>query len=110
MKNLNQDQDTKYLRAKSRVEKLRGFYGHLTAYVLVNLILLISKIVRNMSHGETFQEAFFDVSLFGVWFFWGIGLAIHAFATFGMDYILGKDWEGKRIQKYMDEENNNVNF
>lgn len=109
MKKFNQDQDSKYLRAKSRVDKLRAFYGHLAAYLIVNVGLTIVKVTRNLNRGETFEEAFFDISLSGIWFVWGIGLAIHAFATFGMDYMLGKNWEEDRIQKYMEEEEEHLN-
>ena len=106
----NSNQNTKYLRAKRKVDKLRGFYGHLAAYMIVNICLTIVKVSRNLNNGETLNEAVFEFSTFALWFFWGIGLTIHAFATFGLDYVLGKDWEEKRIQKYMKEEDEHFNF
>ncbi len=32
------EQEIKYQKAKERVDALRGFYGHLSVYVVVNLI------------------------------------------------------------------------
>ena len=72
-----------YLKAKHRVEKLRAFYTHLTVYVVVNGAIYAFKIIRNLSRGESFEEAFFDFSISGIWLLWGIGLALHAFAVFG---------------------------
>lgn len=110
MNSFDNNQDNKYLRAKKRVEKLRGFYGHLAAYLIVNICLTVVKVSRNLNNGETFEEAFFDFSTFALWMFWGLGLLIHGFATFGIDYILGKDWEEKRIQKYIKEEEENFKY
>ena len=110
MKNFEDNDSRKYLRAKSRVEKLQAFYGHLAAYLIVNICLTIVKISRNLNNGETFEEAFFEFSTFGLWVFWGLGLAIHAFATFVIEYILGKDWEERRIQKYMRDEEENFKY
>ena len=110
MKNYGQDKEGKYLRAKSKVDRIRGFYGHLLAYLIVNTVITTMKVTRNLNNGESFNESFFEFSTFALWFFWGIGLAIHAFATFGIDYILGKNWEEKRIQKYMEDEEEKFNF
>lgn len=37
--------DLKYQRAKKRVEELKGFYGHLTAFIIVNVVLAIINIL-----------------------------------------------------------------
>jgi hypothetical protein len=34
---------------------------------------------------------------------WGIGVASHAFKTFG----IGRDWEERQIKKYMEKEDEN---
>lgn len=48
--------DTKYLdkqlKAKKRVEDLKGFYWHLASYVAVNLFISTFKVVRDMGEGE----------------------------------------------------------
>lgn len=101
------DKERAYLKAKSRVEKLRKFYTHLTVYIVINGAIYVFKILRNLRRGESFEEAFFDFSISGIWLLWGIGLAIHAFAVFGLPLIIGDNWEEEKIKQYMDEEKNN---
>ena len=101
------DKERAFLKAKHRVDKLRKFYTHLTVYIVVNVIVSTLKIVRNLRNGESFEDAFFDFSLYGIWLLWGIGLAIHAFAVFGLPLILGNNWEEEKIKQYMDEEKDN---
>ena len=95
-----------YLKAKHRVEKLRAFYTHLTVYVVVNGAIYAFKIIRNLSRGESFEEAFFDFSISGIWLLWGIGLALHAFAVFGLPRILGDNWEEEKIKEFMENDKN----
>ena len=101
------DKDRKYVQAKNRVEKLKAFYTHLTVYIIVNTAISAFKIIRNIKRGESFEEAFFDINTSGVWLLWGIGLAIHAFAVFGLPLILGHNWEEEKIKQFMEEEQKN---
>lgn len=94
-----------YIRAKSKVDNLKRLYLHIAAYIIINCIVSIVKIWRNMNNGESFNEAVLDFGTFALWMVWGIAVAIHLFSVFGLDYILGKDWEAKRLKKYMDEDN-----
>ncbi|TJY36204.1 2TM domain-containing protein [Pontimicrobium aquaticum] len=104
------DKERAYLNAQCRVEKLRNFYIHLIVFIVVNSVISTVKIIRNMQNGESFQEAFFDWNTFGLWMLWGIGLAIHAFAIFGLAFILGNNWEEQKIKQFMqEEERNNLN-
>ncbi|MDH3698896.1 MAG: 2TM domain-containing protein [Flavobacteriaceae bacterium] len=96
------EQNDKYKRAKKKIEQLKGFYIHLTVYVLVNIFILINIYISTLEDNEVFWqwEHFF------VCFAWGIGLAFHAINVFGFNPFIGKDWERKQIEKYMrqDEE------
>ena len=83
----------KYLKGKKRVEEIKGFYGHLSAYVMVNLILLIINLL---------------VSPDELWFhwtaiFWGIGIIWHFLGVFVM-HRWTKDWEEKKIKELMERE------
>jgi len=89
------NENTSYLRAKERVEKLKGFYGNLTSYCLVIPIL----IIINLNSPHKFQWFWFP--MLG----WGLGLTFHAFETFGF----GKDWEEKKIQEIINKQNNTNN-
>lgn len=99
-------EETQYLIAKKRVEELKKFYKHLAVYIIINLFISIIKIKRNMASGETFEEAFYDFSTFSVWCFWGIAIVIQAFKLFGLDFILGKDWEERQIEKQIRKTDN----
>ncbi|WP_165733431.1 2TM domain-containing protein [Polaribacter sp. 20A6] len=102
-KDLTQEQ--KYILAKKRVEKISKFYKHLATYVIVNSFLSAIFIVGDMNDGDTFMEAFSNYYNYKIWFFWGIGIAFQALNTFGLSLFMNKDWEQKKIQKYMDEQN-----
>ena len=101
--------DDAYSRAKYKVDRIKRFYKHLAAYIIVNSLIFGIKIIRNLTHGESFSEAIFDINFYGVWLFWGIGLAFHAFAVFGVDNLLGKNWEENKIKQFMDEDEHKVN-
>ena len=101
MENNNRD---KLGRAKKRVIALKGFFIHLTVYILVNTFISTMKIIGNMGDGESFNDAFWDFGTFAVWFFWGIGLFFHGLKVFSYNPFFGKDWEEKQIQKYMDKD------
>jgi len=101
--NENNNRD-KLERAKKRVLEIKGFYIHLTVYVMVNTFISTMKIVGNMGDGESFIDAFLDFGTFAVWFFWGIGLFFHGIKVFSYNPLFGKDWEQKQIQKFMDKE------
>lgn len=89
---MNQNQ-LSYREAKEKVEQLRGFYTHLTAYVLVNIMLCTINLL---------------VVPHFLWFFfplggWGIGITAHAIVTFAGRRRFGQDWEEKKIRQYMNK-------
>ena len=86
--------EDRYLKAQKKVEDLKGFYGNLTSYIVVNIGLLILNLVTSPSH---------------LWFFyplmgWGIGVAIHGMSVFNYMPFLNRDWEEKKIQELMNKE------
>ncbi len=91
---MDQEQQ-RYERARKRVQALKGFYIHATAFVLVNIALFgINVLVGG-----------------GWWFYWpllgwGIGLGAHALGVFGFGGggPWGRDWEERKIREMMDKE------
>ncbi len=84
------------LKAKKRVKQIKEFYSHLFTYILVNSILITLNLFNSKG---------------GYWFIypllgWGIGLFSHAANTFHVIPFLGKNWEDRKIQQFMDEERN----
>lgn len=92
-------------RAKKRVKQLKGYYKHLMAYVVVNIILILINYI-NLDDGEEFLR----FSTFQTAFFWGIGLFFHTINVFGKGYFLGNDWEEKKIKEFMDKNQNTTKW
>lgn len=92
------EHEERYLRAKKKVDKLVGFYWHLAVYVVINLFLISMIALR--SDGVSF----FRFGTFSTAFFWGIGLLFHFLGVFGPDMMLGKNWEQKKMQEFIDED------
>ena len=107
MKNFNQNDA--YSRAKHKVDRIKEFYKHLGAYIIINSLILGVKIIRNFNFGDSFSEIWVGVDFYGIWLFWGIGLAFHAFSVFGVDYFLGKNWEEEKINQFMEEDERDIN-
>jgi len=101
----NEQMNRKYLRAKKRVEELKGFYWHLTIYLVINIVISIIRIVNDAKDGsEGLEEALFDSGNYSLWLWWGIGLVFHAYKVYGARLLfMSKDWEEKKINQYMNE-------
>jgi galactitol-specific phosphotransferase system IIC component len=97
MENSFEDQ-VRLEKARKKIKSIKGFYSHFAAYVVVNIILLIMH-ATDMKQGEVFWHW----TTFSTPFFWGIGLACHAFGVFGTDVFLGADWEERKIREFMDK-------
>ncbi|GAA4239162.1 2TM domain-containing protein [Postechiella marina] len=87
-----------YLRAKKRLDKLKGFYWHLVSYIAVN-VFLIGVIAVNYG-----LENIWNFGTFSTAFFWGIGLGFHAIGVFGKNVLFSRQWEDRKIQEYIDED------
>lgn len=85
------DESAKYLRAKKKVEELKGFYGNLVAYIIVIPVII------GINYKTSWHFQWFWFPLFG----WGMGLIIQAFITFGY----GGNWEARKIKEIMEKEN-----
>ena len=89
------EEQQRYERARKRVEALKGFYVHATAFVLVNIALFTINLLVG-----------------GAWWFywpligWGIGLGAHALGVFGVGgrRPWGQDWEERKTREIMDKE------
>lgn len=89
-----EQQNENYNRAYQRVQEEKGFYSHVTTFLLVNAFLFLLNYFTAKGHW------WFYWPLIG----WGIGLTIHGIGIFGKNLIFSKKWEENRIKKLMDEE------
>ncbi len=102
MINLSEKEKEKFKRAKKRVDEIKGFYTHLSVYLLVNAFLLLSA-------SGLFKGAFggFHIptwSHFTTPFFWGIGLLFHGLFVFQFKSGYFKKWEERKIKEYMEKD------
>ncbi|WGH75821.1 2TM domain-containing protein [Tenacibaculum tangerinum] len=96
--------EQKYLLAKKRVDKIKGFYHHLLVYVVVNVFIsaiIITGLMRDDK--DTFTEAISNFGVYSTWLFWGIGIVFHWLGVFGTKSLFSKDWEERKIQEYINE-------
>ncbi|WP_456437164.1 2TM domain-containing protein [Psychroserpens sp.] len=94
----------RYEKAKDKVDNLRAFYIHFIGYIVFNTAITTIKIIDDLDEGKTLNEALFDFGSVAIWLIWGIGIAFHAFSVYGFDYFLGKNWESRKLQECMEEE------
>lgn len=94
MENYNQN-EIKYLEAQKRVKQLKGFYIHATVYVLVNLFIIADNVKKGMDLS--------DMNNYWTAIFWGVGLLGHGLSVFLPTFILGKNWEEKKIKELMEK-------
>jgi hypothetical protein len=99
MENSNSEYE-RYQKAKKQVKEIKGFYAHLTSYIIVISFL----IFINLKYSPEY-----------FWFLWtmlswGIGLFFHAVHVFNWFPFLNKDWEERKIKQFMEEEKNKNKF
>lgn len=87
--------DPRYEEAKKQVEEEKGFYIHLSSYILINAFFVVLNFLTAKGNW---------------WFYWpmlgwGIGIAFHWVGVFGKKRIFSKNWEDRRIRRLMDEDN-----
>lgn len=88
------NKESKYIRAKEKVEELKKFYANLWSYIMVISALALINYLTN-----GFGYMWFLWAAFG----WGIGLLFHAVRTFNLNPFFGKNWEERKIRELMEE-------
>ena len=87
------EENNAYLRAKKRVDELKGFYGNLTSYCIVIPSLTVINYITYWDH------KWFIYPMLG----WGLGITFHAIGVFGY----GKSWEERKIQEIINKDKSN---
>jgi len=93
--------DDSYVRARKHVEEVKEFYYSLISYVIVIPFLAF------INYWTFWEYQWFWWPMFG----WGIGLLFHAYKVYVNDGMFGRNWERRKIEEFMreDEENNRWN-
>lgn len=111
MKSKDYKPSNAYERARKRVNDIKGFYGHLAIYIIVNAIVLFTngRFLFTIIGERAFEDSVFadwvDWNTYGTPILWGFALAIHGISVYGKNPILGKKWEERQIEKYMNKDN-----
>ena len=101
--------------AQKKVNEIKSFYGHLKAYIIINvlLILLQTEIVDViLDRNQNLDPAFFewvDLNIIITPLLWGIGLTIHGLYVYRHKFTFLKSWEERQIRKFMEEDEANQN-
>jgi len=95
----NFNEEDRYYLAKKKVENIKGFYGNLLAFIVVNIVLLAINLRTSPDN---------------LWFYWplmwwGLGVVFHGLKVFEVLPTLGKDWEERKIKEFMEKEKENKN-
>ncbi|AUC84548.1 histidine kinase [Polaribacter sp. ALD11] len=88
-------ENSKYVKAVEKVEKLKEFYQNLASYCLVIPFL----IFINLRFSPGFHWFWFPI------FGWGMGLTFHFLEVNNYNIFLGSNWEDRKIKDLMDKEN-----
>lgn len=94
--NTKKIENSNYIKAVKRVEKLKDFYNNIASYVIVIPFLVFINL--KMSPGYH-------------WFWfpaisWGIGIIFHWLEINNYNFFLGKNWEKRKIIKIMKQNEN----
>jgi len=89
----------KYIQAKQRVKMLKRFYIHLFLFLVVNIALLFRLLLLEKDES---MNVFVWVVL-NIMITWSIGILIHACIVFKGRLIFSKDYEDRKIEELMRE-------
>ena len=96
--------ESKLDRAKKQVKDIKGWYNHLTVYIIINILMQLFYSGAFGAEEFTLYVPFW--ARFMTPFFWGLGLAGHGIHVFRGRFIknLFKSWEEKKIKKILEDE------
>ena len=90
----------KYLKAHKKVKLLRGFYLHLFAFILISIGMILGFLFVDIFNNTEFLRWLIATVIIT----WAIGLLIHGWSILGTRLIFNKDWEDRKMKKYLKDE------
>lgn len=93
MKDINEENEINYLRAKTRIKEIKGFYIHLSVYLFINLIVMVQYLLKVAPNSDVKGGVNFYTGIL-----WGIVILIHAISIF-LPTIT--NWEQKKTEELM---------
>lgn len=97
--------------AYKKVKEIKHFYWRLTIYLIVNVAIIVSNLNDDFFQigNKGSDYGIFDLKTYTIAIIWGIVVLVDALRIFGPNIFFTKNWEQKKIQKYMDREVQNTN-
>lgn len=93
------EKNEKYLKARKRVEEIKGFYIHLSVFLVILTIIVLINVVSYATGSSDYEG-------WSLWFlfpfgFWGFAVLMHGLRTF----VFGSRsrWEKRKIKQIMDD-------
>ena len=86
--------DDSYVRARKHVDELKEFYYNIISYFIFMPFIIF------INYSTSWEFKWFWFPLFG----WGLGIAFHAYKVFIGDGAFGRNWERRKIEQFMREE------
>ena len=93
-------QNSSYVRAVEKVEKLKEFYQNIASYCIVIPFLVFVNLYTSP------QFYWFWFPMVG----WGIGIVFHGLDVYEYNPFLGRNWESKKIKELMEEDDDSSNW
>ncbi|MBO6606993.1 2TM domain-containing protein [Psychroserpens sp.] len=96
-------EELKYIKAKSRVEKLKSIYRHIAVFLItISVLFLLMSFFPGSKDSMFYYILSYTTDV--TWIVWGFVIVLHVIIAFGLDKILGRNWEVEKISKFMENE------
>ena len=107
---LKPSEQEKYERARKKVDAIKGFHKHITAYIIVNFFLFVIKSnIMSAFADKQFDwnfDSWLQLNTYGTLVLWGIGLGIHGLYVYRHKFKFIRNWEDRKIREIMEKEEN----
>ena len=103
---MNSQDEIKLKNAKKKVKDIKGFYSHLTIFILVNILILAG----NTNFFREFGGDYWFWRYLITPVFWGVGLLIHGLVVFVPSFGFVKKWEERKMKELMEKDSSNFKY
>lgn len=88
-----------YFKARKRIAEIKGFYGHLFSFAVINIGFFVINSVTSPNY------FWFDYWFYWQLLIWGIGLLFHGLKAFNYSPFFNKEWKEKKIKEILQKGN-----
>ena len=86
-------EDKRYIKAKEKVQAIKGFYTNVLSYIIVIPILAYINY-------RTTDFPWVIFPMLG----WGFGVLAHGMEAYGYSPFTGRKWEERKMREFMEKE------